>query len=276
VLSTGAVDCWGNNIDGELGNGTTGGPDGGLNYDTPQAVTGLTDAVSLTSENHGSYCAVLSTGGVNCWGENEFGQLGNGTTGGPDGGVNYGEPGYDSPQAVKGITDAVSLTSDSQGSYCAVLSTGAVKCWGYNYYGEVGHGTTGGPDGAGGYDRPRAVTGITDAVSLSSDGRLDESYCAVLSTGAVNCWGDNGSGELGNGTTGGPDGEDGYDTPQAVTGLTDAVSVSSDGGASYCALLSTGAADCWGYNDGGELGNGTTGGPDGAHGDDTPTAVSAG
>ena len=59
-----------------------------------------------------------------------------------------------------------------------------------------------------------------------SDGGND-GYCALLSTGGVDCWGDNLDGELGNGTTGGPDGEDGYDTPQAVTGITNAVSVTS-------------------------------------------------
>ena len=69
---------------------------------------------------------------------------------------------------------------------------------------------------------------------------------------------------MGNGTIGGPDGEDGYDTPQAVTGITNAVSVTSDdAGDGYCAVLSTGGVDCWGYNGYGELGNGTTGGPDG-------------
>ena len=148
-----------------------------------------------------------------------------------------------------------------------------MDCWGFNDYGELGNGTTGGPDGEGGYDTPQAVSGLTDAVSLSSDGNF--SYCAALSTGAVDCWGYNDFGELGNGTTGGPDGEGGYDTPQTVTGLTDAVSLSSEAGYSYCAVLSTGAGDCWGQDNYGELGNGTTRGPHGQYGYDKPTAVSA-
>jgi alpha-tubulin suppressor-like RCC1 family protein len=93
------VDCWGWNVDGELGNGTTGGPDGEQGYDTPQAVTGITDAVSVTYGYYG-YCAVLSTGGVDCWGYNVDGELGNGTTGGPDEGGDVEERGYDTPQAV--------------------------------------------------------------------------------------------------------------------------------------------------------------------------------
>jgi alpha-tubulin suppressor-like RCC1 family protein len=90
----------------------------------------------------------------------------------------------------------------------------------------------------------------------------------------VDCWGYNGNGELGNGTIDGPDGEYGYDTPQAVTGITNDVSVTSDG-AGYCALLSTGGVDCWGYNGYGQLGNGTIEGPDGEGGYDTPQAVSS-
>ncbi|MGD0394970.1 MAG: RCC1 repeat-containing protein, partial [Acidimicrobiales bacterium] len=101
-------------------------------------------------------------------------------------------------------------------SYCALLATGGLECWGDNFYGELGNGTTGGPDEENGYDTPRPVTGITDAVSVVATESGDVGYCAVLSTGGVECWGDNRFGELGNGTVGGPDGEDGYDTPQAV------------------------------------------------------------
>ena len=85
-----------------------------------------------------------------------------------------------------------------------LLSTGAVDCWGDNTYGELGNGTTGGDDGANGYDTPQMVRGITNAVSTSNGGSDDN--CAVLSTGGVDCWGDNGDGVLGNGTTRAPDG----------------------------------------------------------------------
>ena len=177
--------------------------------------TPLAGIVSVTSDGQGS-CAVLSTGAVDCWGDNHLGDLGNDTRGGPD-----GAHGYDTPQAVTGLTDAVSVTSDDSGgflgSYCAVLSTGAVDCWGYNHYGELGNGTTGGPDGEGGYDSPQAVTGITDAVSLSSAGY--GSYCAVLSTGSVDCWGSNTWGQLGDGTTSGPDGEQGTTRPRPSPAL---------------------------------------------------------
>ncbi len=270
VLSTGGVDCWGDNIYGELGNGTINGPEDcdylDTCYDTPQAVTDITNAVSVTSDGVG-YCSVLSVGGVDCWGDNSWGEIGNGTMGGPD------QTGYDTPQAVAGINQAVSISSDggsNYNSYCAVLSTGGVDCWGDNTHGELGNGTMGGPDGVGGYDddTPQAVAGIADAISVSSDGGVNyDSYCAVLSTGGVDCWGDNTDGQLGNGTVGGPDIDSfqsqysGYDSPQPVSGVTGATSVASDQYGA-CAVLSTGGVDCWGDNTFGELGDGSVGGPD--------------
>ncbi len=133
------------------------------------------------------------------------------------------------------ISGAKTVASDGQGN-CAVLSAGGVACWGDNTYGELGNGTSGGPDGEYGYDTPQAVTGIAKAVSIASD--TDYSYCGVLSTGRVDCWGANSEGELGNGTTGGPDcvyGDAGYcyDTPQPVSGITNAVSLTSDA-EGYC------------------------------------------
>jgi alpha-tubulin suppressor-like RCC1 family protein len=293
VLSSGGVDCWGDNTFGELGNGTMSGPDGADadNYDTPQAVTGITDAVSIDSDgsvNYDSYCAVLSTGGVDCWGDDTYGELGNGTVGGPDSCSSgiwcNNKSGYDSAQEVSGITDAVSVANEAYG-YCAVLSTGGVDCWGDNSFGELGNGTIGGPDSCLGYgnatgdhcyDTPQPVSGITSAASIASYDYGD-GYCAVLSTGGMDCWGVNEEGELGDGTVGGPDQEfpgglSGYDTPQAVSGITDAASVASLGNI-YCAVLSTGEADCWGDNEEGALGNGTIGGPDGYSGYDSPQVV---
>ncbi len=239
-------------------------------------VSGITDAVSITNDSWYGYCAVLSMGGVDCWGDNPYGELGNGTIGGPD-----GEGGYDSPQAVSEITNAVSIASDgySAGGYCAVLSGGGVDCWGDNAYGELGNGTIGGPDGENGYDIPRAISGINNAVFMTNDYSAG-GYCAVLSAGGVDCWGDNAYGELGNGTIGGPDGENGYDTPQAASGINNTVSMTNDGNfynpdLGNCAVLSTGGVECWGHNAWGEVGNGTIDGPDGHFDYDTPQAVLA-
>jgi alpha-tubulin suppressor-like RCC1 family protein len=110
-----------------------------------------------------------------------------------------------------------------------------------------------------------AVNGITTATAITTNAHLPdtsiEGYghtCALLSTGAVECWGLNGDGELGNGSTTGPD-CGGYcsGTPVAVGSITNATAISA-GGSHTCALLSTGAVECWGYNADGNLGNGHT------------------
>ena len=152
-------------------------------------------------------------------------------------------------QPAGATTRVVSVASSGEESSCAVLSNGTVNCWGLNLYGELGNGTET-PS-----DLPVVARGVTDAVSVTSDYAEygQSAFCALLSTGGVDCWGYGEYGELGNGGFG-------SEVPVAVTGLTDAVSVTSGGTYSFCALLSTGGVDCWGYGQDGELGNGTTGG----------------
>jgi alpha-tubulin suppressor-like RCC1 family protein len=170
------------------------------------SVGSINSSNGFNSAYGASYCAELSTGGVECWGNNYDGELGIGSVGGPDG---PGNGGYDTAQVVTGITNAVSVTSDGEG-YCTVLSTGGVDCWGSDYDGELGDGN------AIDADTPQSVLGVNDAVSVVSNspdyGGI--SYCAVLSAGGVDCWGYNGTGELGNGTSGGPVASGGYDTPR--------------------------------------------------------------
>jgi alpha-tubulin suppressor-like RCC1 family protein len=238
LLSTGRIYCWGYNGNGELGDGTT------TDSEVPVPVTGIINATSVSSDNNESYCAILATGDVDCWGTSNYG-LGDGST-----------TISDVPVPVTGISNATSLGSDTAG-YCAVLFTGGVDCWGYNGNGELGDGTT--IDS----EVPVPVTGITNAAKLNLNVNSDyDGYCAVLTTGAVDCWGNNGYGELGNGTSASYS-----DVPVPVTGIANAVSVVSEEGSggvglSVCAVLSNGSVDCWGYNGDGELGNGTTVGSD--------------
>jgi alpha-tubulin suppressor-like RCC1 family protein len=236
ALSSGRIDCWGWNYYGQLGNGST------ISSDTPVQVSGITNAVQVVAGT-GYSCALVSTGHVECWGENHYGQLGNGTT-----------TNSNTPVEVSGITNASQLTVGSDHS-CALLSSGQVDCWGSNDVGQLGNGT-----GANS-DTPVAVIGITNATGVAAGGEeYVEHSCAVLSTGHVECWGENHSGELGNGTT-----EPSY-TPVVVTGIANATQVDA-GEADSCAVLSAGRVDCWGFNGFGELGNGTT------TGSDTPVEV---
>jgi alpha-tubulin suppressor-like RCC1 family protein len=224
LISTGHIDCWGSNGDGyvgagQLGNGTT------TSTDTPVEVVGVTNATQV-SAGYGHTCAVLSTGHIDCWGENGDGQLGNGTT-----------TSTDTPVEAGGVTNAIQVDASSTHT-CALLSTGHIDCWGQGIYGQLGDGTTTSTD------TPVEVSGVTNATQVSAT-------CALLSTGHIDCWGDNYFGQLGNGTT------TSTDTPVEVDGVTNATQVAA-GNSHTCALLSTGHIDCWGYNYSGQLGNGTT------------------
>ena len=174
LLSTGQVKCWGYNASGQLGNGTM------THSDVPVAAMGITDAKEVGGDNDGgSFCAVLSTGHLKCWGYNGSGQLGNGTT-----------TTFSVPVSVKNVTTATDVGGTNSG-FCALLSTKHLDCWGYGGDGELGDGTTASSD------VPVAVHTITNAAVLVSDGGGE---CALLLTSRVDCWGNGGNGELGDGT----------------------------------------------------------------------------
>jgi alpha-tubulin suppressor-like RCC1 family protein len=172
LLSTSKVDCWGYGGDGELGHGTT------TDSDVPVAATGLTGVKAVAgSKDGGSFCALLSTGHLKCWGYNGYGQLGNGNT-----------TTFTVPVSVKNISTATALTGGSD-DFCALLSTSHVDCWGNGGDGELGNGNFNDSD------VPVAVRTISNAAKLTGG---NSSFCALLSTSHVDCWGYNGDGELGN------------------------------------------------------------------------------
>ena len=210
LLSSGAVQCWGYNSNGLLGNGTT------KDSLTPVVVKGISGARAV-SVGTDDICALLSGGTVKCWGVNTEGQLGNGTT-----------SVYLSltPVAVKGLSGVTAISAGDDNA-CALLSGGTLKCWGLNSLGGLGNGTTTNAS------TPVVVKGIRTARAVSVGG-LDG--CALLSGGTVKCWG---AGALGNGTT------TNSSTPVAVKGITTATAVST-GPTASCALLSAGTIQCWG------------------------------
>ncbi|HUA11482.1 MAG TPA: hypothetical protein VMA83_05715 [Solirubrobacteraceae bacterium] len=228
LLSSGRVDCWGDNNDGQLGTGNT------KNAELPAEVRDLTDATQIAPGGTHS-CAVRSTGHVACWGDNEYGDLGDGST------VNSS-----TPVEVDGISDASAVTVGVEFS-CALLTTSHVRCWGYNDHGELGDGNTKSSD------TPTEVSSLADATSVSA-GQVH--VCALLSTMAVDCWGADETGQLGDGVE-----EVEALTPVEVDGHLAASEVSA-GGYGTCGRLTTGTVDCWGFNEYGQLGDGSEVGSD--------------
>ena len=239
LTQDGTVACWGRNEHGQLGNGTT------TNSSVPVAVTGGALAGKIvthiaTSAWHS--CALTQDGTVACWGGNDYGQLGDGIT------TNSSVPVAVTGGALAGKT----VTHIAIGYFhsCALTSDGVVVCWGRNDYGQLGDGTTTNSS------VPVAVTGGVLAGKTVT--RIDTRglhSCALTSDGVVVCWGYNGYGQLGDGTT------SSSSVPVAVTGgvLTGkTVTRIAIGAWHSCALTSDGVVVCWGYNYDGQLGDGTT------------------
>jgi alpha-tubulin suppressor-like RCC1 family protein len=128
---------------------------------------------------------------------------------------------------------------------CALLKNGTAECWGSNNNGELGTGTTNASL------TPVKVKGLSTVTALSAGGVNGNYTCALLQAGTVKCWGYNGEGELGNGTT------RAALTPVSVAGLGGAISITT-GGRHACAEMKNAVVKCWGENSYGELGNGTT------------------
>lgn len=172
-----------------------------------------------------SSCVRLSTGTVECWGFNFWGQLGNGST-------------TDSPVPVQvtGITDATGL-SVGMASACAITASATVKCWGNNDSGQLGDGTKIGSS------VPVDVVGLTDVVQVSV-GTNDA--CAVTGDGSLYCWGSNSYGE-----SGPPYSSEGHPSPHLVALAPVAKVVAAD--LHTCALLVDATVSCWGNNSYSEL-----------------------
>ena len=168
-------------------------------------------------------CALTTSGGVRCWGNNERGQLGDGTTT-----VRY------APVDVLDLNSGVSAVKTNGLHTCAIVWGGLVKCWGYNATGELGDGTT--------TTRlaPVAVTGLGSGVVAIAVGAKHS--CAVTSSGGVKCWGDNSIYQLHDGTS------VARPTPVDVAGLPSGVVDITAGAGGTCALMTNGGVKCWGYS----------------------------
>ena len=231
VTNAGGVKCWGSNHSGQLGDGTT------TDSTTPVDVVGLGAPAIAVSAGKGHTCALVTGGGVKCWGWNQSGQLGDGT-GGSTGDFSA------IPVGVVGLEGGVVAIAAGSVHTCALTTAGNVKCWGWNAHGQLGDGTT--------FDSttPVDVVGLGSGAVAVSGGIFHT--CALTTAGGATCWGDNSAGQLGDGTT--------FDStiPIGVSGLTSGVVAISAGGSGHTCALAAGGAKCWGSNVMGQLGDGTT------------------
>jgi cysteine-rich repeat protein len=245
LLEGGDVRCWGNNEDGQLGYGHT-------NTIGDNEVPSSADAVDVggrvaqLAAGGRHTCALLESGTVRCWGNNEDGQLGYGHTNmiGDD----------ETPSSAGDVNAGARLVQLVAGERdtCTLGVDGAVRCWGSNGSGELGYGRLG---DIGDGELPGMVGNVEvggRSVGLAAGG---EHRCALLDDGAIRCWGKNGDGRLGLGHQN-PIGDD------ELPGSVNAVNVGGfaveivAGGRHTCALLDDGALRCWGQNWGGQLGYG--------------------
>lgn len=272
LTSAGAVQCWGSNSAGQLGDGTQ------EDRWTPVDVIGLGSEVKAISAGGAHTCAATAVGAVKCWGDNRGGQLGDGTTtsrltpvevvglssgvrdvdaGGwhtcavttegavkcwgsgdlGDGSWQFEEP--STPVAVVGLASGVKAVTTGSTHTCAVTTGGAVKCWGFGFWASLplGDGT------ADARSMPVDVVGLASGLKAVSAGQ--KQTCAVTAGAGVQCWG----GETAWGAE--------SLTPVQVAGLGSGVAAVSVGGDHVCVVTAAGAVQCWGDNGSGQLGDGT-------------------
>jgi len=276
---TGAVYCWGNGASGQLGNGSF------ASSLTPVPVTGLEAGVKSIEAGTSHVCAVTSTDGAVCWGAGANGRLGN------DAMANSAVP-----VPVYGLGSGVESISAGEAHTCAVITGGTIKCWGAGASGRLGNNATADSDvpvdvrnilsgatvvTAGGSHTCAIVSGGAKCWGSGGNGRLGNDgttassvpvdvsdlgpgsgvtdikngnafTCALVNTG-VKCWGYGGNSQLGTGDTSDRD----VPTDARELGAGSGVTRLSVAYSQACVVIG-GAARCWGYNNRGQLGNGST------------------
>lgn len=221
IVSGGSIQCWGLGENGKLGNNSS------VDQNSPVSVVGLTAAPTDIRVGWQHSCALLSNSTVECWGSDDYGQMGN---------AGLSQMTAGTPVTLSGTPTQL---ESGYNHICALLSNSQIECWGYGGAGRLGDGATSNNM------LPNLVTGISNAQRI---GLGSYHSCAILSDETVRCWGKNDMGQLGNGTI-----TSGESLPVTVTGLGDVAQVA--GGFDFtCALLNDGTIQCWGNSDNGVFG----------------------
>jgi alpha-tubulin suppressor-like RCC1 family protein len=225
-----------------------GQPDGSPDPDTGTPDASVAPSVVSLSMGNSIACAVVSTGEVRCWGANEQGQVGTGAAG----------PDIGAPADVVDLDDALTVDCGTA-TCCARTTAGSVQCWGWNDVGVLGANDLALPNRPTPGPVMQEPRGGGDAIELSdvSQFALGAVHGCAIQGGEVLCWGWNSAGQAG------------IDPPPdrsavaRLNGITGVVSLSLGrvvGTAHSCAITGEGGAACWGFNDRGQLGDGTQAG----------------
>ena len=221
ILMDGSVQCWGGNGKGQLGDGTTN------NRSVAGQFVGLSGPAAVVATGNQFSCALIDDGSVQCWGNNDCGQLGIGSSGSIETG----------PVAVIGLAGPAAQVATGNQHTCALLQDGQLQCWGCNELGQTG-------TGAGVTSSPGDVPLDRQALEVAVGG---DHSCALLQGATVVCWGSGSQGELGTGNF--------SDQSQPSAALVDNVRDVEAGAGDSCAVIEDGTLQCWGSNASLQLGN---------------------
>ena len=190
-----------------------------------RAALAIEDTVGLSKIVAGAThkCGLTVSGGVRCWGYNYYGQLGDNT-----------KTARSTPGDVAGLAGGVVAIAVGNSHTCALTAGGGVKCWGYNFYGQLGDNSTANRLA------PVDVQGLGTGVSAIAAGLLHT--CALTASGGVKCWGYNSDGELGDGTT------IQRLAPVDVAGLPGPAVAIAAQELHTCAQTAAGGIKCWGHD----------------------------
>jgi alpha-tubulin suppressor-like RCC1 family protein len=235
VLNDGTVNCWGTNADGELGNGKS--SNGSLNPPNPNPVQflGVSNAVDVVVGSLYT-CVLLADHTVKCVGLRRFGTLGDGID---DTSIIYSV----TPVQVVGISNAIAIGANPNYA-CALLSDKTIKCWGRPLNGEF-------PTGSSGSSTPVIIPNVSNAITLSVG---SYNICYLVGDGTAYCWGTQNGAQT-------PTGSYGMVAYQQISLFGTEIAIGSTHGCgvySRPALTPDSVAFCWGSNDSGQLGDGTT------------------
>lgn len=226
ITTTGALKCWGYNNYGTVGDSTT------VNKASPVLIDSGT-SYSEVKVVGSTACGITTTGALKCWGMNSSGQVGDATT-----------TNKTVPTLINSGT-SYSVIEMSGSVNCGITTTGVLKCWGANnFYGAVGDGTL---------VNKTSPTTINSGTSYSYVAPGLMVTCGITTAGVLKCWGRNNFGAVGDGST------TNRISPVTVDSGVIYSSVSTEAGVTgTCAITTLGDLKCWGRNDKGNVGDGTT------------------